>query len=300
MVRVQEFTLISYQEVYPSAALLRSYDVLRPRAAELLNLEYFKADPAMMPHEIFSQHHLLLNLRDKPMRVENWRDALHRDFTYLPNEIILTPAGIRSGWHWHEQSEVIVITIAPAKLERFATNELGVVLGETQLRDTPQILDADLCQSGIMLLDALRNRGTGSEVMYESLARIFLVKLVQRYGELRSDELDLSRGFTASHYKRVLDYIADNFGSEITIDDMARVAGLSSAHFSRLFKEVIGDSPYQFVMDYRVEQSKQMLSDPSRPMVDIALTCGFADQAHFSRIFKRLTGQTPKSFRKSA
>jgi AraC family transcriptional regulator len=150
-----------------------------------------------------------------------------------------------------------------------------------------------------MLLEALRDRSTGSQVMYESLARIFLVKLIQRYGELRSDNLELSRGFTASHYKRVLDLVADNFGTDITIDDMARVAGLSSAHFSRLFKEVIGDTPYQFVMDYRIEQAKRMLRDKAMLMVDIALGCGFADQAHFSRIFKKLTGQTPKAFRTS-
>jgi AraC family transcriptional regulator len=291
--------LVSYQDVYPSAALLRSFDVLRPRAAELLNLEYFEAEPATMPHEIFSQHHLLLNFRDTPMRVENWRNTLHRDFIYLPNEIILTPAGVRNGWHWHETSKVIVITIDPARLERFASNELGIILAKQQLRDTPQVEDADLCQSGMMLLEALRDPSTGSHVMYESLARIFLVKLIQRYGELRSDNLELSRGFTASHYKRVLDFVADHYGTDITIDDMARVAGLSSAHFSRLFKEVIGDTPYQFVMDYRIEQAKRMLRDKAVLMVDIALGCGFADQAHFSRIFKKLTGQTPKAFRTS-
>nr|WP_247711907.1 helix-turn-helix transcriptional regulator [Qipengyuania qiaonensis] len=77
---------------------------------------------------------------------------------------------------------------------------------------------------------------------------------------------------------------------------MARVTGLSPAHFSRLFKEVIGDSPYQFVMDYRVEQAKRMLGEQSRPLSDIALACGFADQAHFTRIFKRLTGMTPRAY----
>jgi AraC family transcriptional regulator len=289
--------LVSYQDIYPSPAILRSFDIVRPRAAELLNLEYFEAEPARMPHEVFSQHHLLLNLRETPMRVENWRDAAHRDFIFLPSEIVLTPAGIRSGWHWHERSKVIVITIMPDMLDRFATSELGLVLGQRQLRDTPQALDADLCQSGTMLLDALQNRATGSEVMYESFARIFLVKLIQRYGELRSKALDFSRGFTASHYKRVLDFVAERFGGSITIEEMARVAGLSPAYFSRLFKEVLGDSPYQFVMDYRVEQAKRMLSEKGRSLADIALACGFADQAHFSRIFKRLTGQTPRAFR---
>ena len=164
--------MVSYQEVYPSDAILRSFDLVRPRAAELLNLEYFEAEPARMPREVFTQHHLLLNLRETPMRVENGRDAIHRDFSYLPGEIILTPAGIKSGWHWHDRSKVIVITIMPAMLDRFATSELELVLGPRQLRDVPQALDTDLCQAGTMLLDALRTRATGSEVMYESLARI--------------------------------------------------------------------------------------------------------------------------------
>ena len=150
-----------------------------------------------------------------------------------------------------------------------------------------------------MLLDALRIRGTGSDVMYESLARVFLVKLLQRYGEERHEALEFSRGFTARHYKRVLDHVEANFGQPITIEDLAGVAGISPAHFSRLFKEVLGDSPYQFVMEYRVEQAKKMLADREQSLIDVALSCGFSDQPHLGRIFKRLTGATPKEYRAS-
>jgi AraC family transcriptional regulator len=286
-----------YQDVYPSEALLRSFDLVRPRAAELLNLEFFEAEPAGMPTAVFDQHHLLLNLREEPHRVENWRDGTHRDFTYRVNEIVLTPAGISSGWYWHARSKVIVITIDPAPLERFARSELGIILTDRQVKDVLQAEDADLCHAGTMLLDALQSRTTGSEVMYESLARVFLVKLLQRYGEERHGALDFSRGFTARHYKRVLDHVEANFGQPITIETLAEVAGLSPAHFSRLFKEVIGDSPYQFVMDYRVEQAKKMLAHRERPLIDVALSCGFSDQPHFNRIFKRLTGATPKEYR---
>jgi AraC family transcriptional regulator len=290
-----------YQEVYPSDALLRSFDVVRPRAGELLNLEYFEAEPASMPTEVFSQHHLLLNLQTKAHRVENWRGTEHRDFIYRLNEIVITPAGIRSGWRWHAKSKVIVITIEPDRLGRFARSELGMPLSARQLRDIPQALDADLVQAGKMVLDALQVRAMGSEVMFESLARIFLVKLLQNYGEpvvaSEAAGLQFSKGFTSAHYKKVLDFVAVRFGGPIAIEDLAKVAAMSPAHFSRLFKEVLGDSPYQFVMDYRVEQSKKMLKDAERPLSDIALSCGFSDQPHFSRVFKQLTGLTPKSFR---
>lgn len=286
-----------YQDVYPSDALLRSFDVVRPRAAELLNLEYFEAEPAGMPTAIFDQHHLLLNLQPQAHRVENWRDGTHHDFVFLLHEIVITPAGIESGWRWHSKSQVIVITIDPARLRRFAESELGLILTDRQLRDVPQAPDPELCQAGGMLLEALRVRGTGSEVMYESLARVFLVLLIQRYGEERAPALEFGRGFTAAHYKRVLDFIGERFGQPITIEEMARIAGMSTAHFSRSFKATIGDTPYQFIMEYRVEQARKMLADKTRALIDVALACGFADQPHFTRIFKRLTGQTPREYR---
>jgi AraC family transcriptional regulator len=286
-----------YQDVYPSDALLRSYDVVRPRAADLLSLEYFEAEPDRMPTRVFEQHHILLNLKEEPHRVENWRGGIHRDFVYRHHEIVLTPAGIESGWHWHSRSRVIVVTIEPDKLDRFVRSEIGMLLTPRQLRDVPQAHDPDLVQAAAMLLDALRTRASGSEVMFESLARIFLVKLIQAYGEKRDGPAEFGRGFSAEQYKRVLDHVAARFGGEITIEDLAREAGLSPSHFSRLFKEATGDTPYQFVMDYRVEQAKKMLAEKDRPLIDVALRCGFSDQPHFNRIFKRLTGRTPKEYR---
>ena len=288
----------TYQDIYPSQPLVSSQDVMRPRAADLMNVEFFEAAPGMMPAEIFSQHHVLINVKDEPMRLENWRDGEHRDFTFHLNEIALTPAGIRSGWRWHVQSRCVVVTIDPARLERFTETELGVLLTREQLANLPQFEDADIANASLQLVDALTSRRLGSEVMYESLARVFLVKLVQRYGRERGEALEYEAGFRAAHYKRVLDFIAAHFGEDVTIEEIAREAGLSASHFSRLFKQVIGDTPYQFLMRYRTEQACKMLADRARPMSDIAFACGFADQPHFSRTFKQFTGQTPKQFRK--
>ena len=78
---------------------------------------------------------------------------------------------------------------------------------------------------------------------------------------------------------------------------MVAEASLSPSHFARLFKQTIGQSPYQFLMTYRIEQAKRMLDKPNILMIDIALHCGFSDQAHFSRTFKKIEGVTPKKYR---
>lgn len=279
---------------------MRSGDIVRQRASDLLSLEYFEADPDEMPAQAFDQHHILISLKETPHRVENWRDGEHRDFIFHQNEIVVTPAGLESGWRWHEQSRCIVITLDPAKLESFTQNELGVLLTDQQLHDLPQFEDEDITSAAVMLLDALRLPGHSSDLMFESLARVFLVKLVQKYGDERSEDIAFSPAFSAAHYKRVLDFVADKYGQSIQIEDIARQAGLSTSHFSRLFKQTVGDTPYQFLMRYRVERASEMLADPSNALIDIALACGFSDQPHFTRTFKQIKGETPKQWRKKA
>ncbi len=285
-----------YQDIYPSAPLLNSADRPRASAAELLTLEYFEAEPGSMPTQIFDQHHILLNLKEEPHRVENWRDGEHRDFTYRKNEIVVTPAGVESGWRWHITSSVIVVTLDPAKFERFAQTEVGILLADEQLESLPQFEDADICHAGVMLKDALASREQGSDLIFESLARVFLVKLIQKYG-LKEADYAFSRSFTAEHYRRVLDFVSQRYGEVIRVEDMAREAALSPSHFAQLFKQTIGLSPMQFVMTYRVEQARKRLAERDTPLIDIALACGFSDQAHFSRQFKQIEGETPSKYR---
>ena len=170
-----------YQDVYPESPLINSDNVGRPMAGELLTLEFFEAAPGEMPASVFSQHHILINLQETPHRVENWRDASYRDFIYQKNEIIVTPAGVKSGWKWHAKSKVIVVTLEPEQLNKFAQSELGILLTKKQLQDIPQFVDEDITQASVMLMDALGSR-LGSAVMFESFARIFLTKLLQKYG----------------------------------------------------------------------------------------------------------------------
>ncbi|MEE4187135.1 MAG: AraC family transcriptional regulator [Roseobacter sp.] len=286
-----------YEEIYPSLPLLNSDEKDHTSAATLMSVRYFQAEPDTMPEEVFAEHHVLLNLQEHPHRVQNRRDGKMRDFTFHQNDIIVTPAGMRSGWRWFAKSDVIVVTLDPAKVARFAQTELGMLLDTQQLKDLPQFSDADLCAAGVMLRDALEGDDISSGVMFEAMSRVLLVKLLQRYGKRRPEEVALSARFTSAHYARVLGFIRTQLDQTISVDALAREAGMSPSHFARVFKETLGSTPMQYVLAYRVEQARKMLEEPARPLSDIAIACGFADQAHFSRSFKQLTGQTPRAFR---
>ena len=286
-----------YADIYPSLPLINSEAMAHVSAASLMSLRYFQADPDTMPEEVFAEHHVLLNLNPTPHRVQNWRDGELRDFTYHLHEIIVTPAGMRSGWRWFAKSDVIVVTLDPQKVAAFAQRELGLILDRQQLVDLPQFTDPDLCQAGVMLRDALESDDLSSGVMFEAMSRVFLVKLLQKYGKQRAEELALSARFTSDHFHRVLAYIRANLDQTITVDDLAREVAMSPSHFGRVFKETLGETPMQYVLAYRIEQAVDMMAEKSTPLGEIALACGFADQAHFSRSFKQIIGQTPRAFR---
>jgi len=102
-----------------------------------------------------------------------------------------------------------------------------------------------------------------------------------------------SARFTSAHYRRVLAFIRARLDQTVTVDELAREAGMSASHLMRGFNETLGSTPMQFVLAYRVEQARKMPEDPARPLGEIAMECGFSDQAHFWLSFKQLTVQTP-------
>lgn len=288
-----------YAEIYPSLPLLNSDASEHVSAAALMSLRYFQAAPDSMPEDVFAEHHVLLNLQPEPHRVQNRRDGELHDFIFRKDDIVVTPAGMRSGWRWFAISDVIVVTLDPERVAQFAQREMGLLLDPQQFRDLPLFTDPDLCTAGVMLRDALETGDVTSGVMFEAMSRVFLVKLLQRYGQERPEPVTRSTGFTSAHYRRVLTYIRAQLDQTISVEALAAEAGMSPSHFSRLFKETLGSTPMQYVMAYRIEQAMEMMGDPALSLGEIALACGFADQAHFSRSFKQVAGETPRRYRLS-
>lgn len=289
--------MTKYQEIYPSEPLLASQQIKEvSKQSDLLTLEYFEAEPGSMPIQVFEQHHILVNLNPNPHRVENWRESKHNDYTLLENEIVVTPAGMKNGWRWYAKSKVIIITLNPELFSEFAQNELGVILSSEQLKDVPKFLDADLTLAASSLYMSLEERSLGFEVMYESLARVFLVKLIQKYAEFEANE---HNSLSANRFNKVFAYVKAHFHESLGLEDLASVVAISPHHFSRIFKKTVGKSPMHYLQAYRVEQAKKMLRNENHTLLDIATQCGFSDQAHFSRLFKQYTDVTPKQYRKS-
>ena len=96
--------------------------------------------------------------------------------------------------------------------------------------------------------------------------------------------------------RRALEYVRANVAGDIRLTDMAKAAGMSPFHFSRVFKNAIGLSPYRYLVRIRVEHAKALLCEGEQSLKGIAAELGFVDQSHMTNVFRRVTGTTPKAF----
>ena len=96
---------------------------------------------------------------------------------------------------------------------------------------------------------------------------------------------------------KAMDFLRDNISNEITRDEVARHAGISPSHFSRLLKLRTGRSFTELLRQCRVDLACDLLLDPERTLAEIAADCGFCDQSYFTRVFSETKGVTPGRFR---
>ena len=98
--------------------------------------------------------------------------------------------------------------------------------------------------------------------------------------------------------QKVCDYVDNNLSQDISLEQMAEFAGVSSFYLSKLFKEEKGETFINFISDKRLETARRLLSETELSIKEITAKVGYNDQNYFSRIFKNKYGLSPKEYRK--
>jgi AraC-like DNA-binding protein len=98
---------------------------------------------------------------------------------------------------------------------------------------------------------------------------------------------------------RAKDFADANYRDPIDVDDMARVACLSRAHFSREFRRVFGESPHGYLLTRRMERAAALLRYTDRSVADVCMAVGLQSVGSFTTSFRRTYGKTPTDYRAS-
>jgi len=97
--------------------------------------------------------------------------------------------------------------------------------------------------------------------------------------------------------RRVVDHVETRLDSKITVQELAELAGLSTAHFARAFRQATGEAPHHFILNRRVARVRELLRDTALDLATVAARSGFASHAHMSSVFRRRTRLAPTAYR---
>jgi AraC family transcriptional regulator len=114
----------------------------------------------------------------------------------------------------------------------------------------------------------------------------------------RSTPLTVHGGLAGWQLRRITEHIQDRLTEDVSLNELAGLAGLSPRHLCTAFRQSTGLPPHRWQIERRVERAKAMLTDPAVPVTDVALACGFGTPSHFATMFRRATGCTPSAWRR--
>lgn len=203
--------------------------------------------------------------------------------------IAITPAHVMHSAVVEQPSEFMILYLHPGFVHS------GDLPTRGELK--PTIVESDPL---VQAISTALNMEDVDLLYAETLFQALSAHLLKRYSSHSESCRLLSpshTGLSALKLGQVRDYIEAHLQDAIRLEDLAGTVSLSRYHFCRLFKQSVGTSPYQYILQQRVEKARQLLRRQELSLVDVALASGFASQSHFSRHFHQQVGVTPKVYR---
>lgn len=267
------------------------------RGWENLLVKQFRHPPGEATCHFRNEHAICLSLAARPVRSLHIKDGKTQTGLYGKGDISITPAQMPLFARWEDEDHFLEIRIAAQFIESVARETLDKNPAELELGSVFRMRDPQLEAIALMLLSELQQENSGSRLYIESLSNVLAVHLLRQYAVTKPHLPVYAGGLSQRQLVQVLDYMNNHLDQEIKLIDLATLLGMSQFHFCHLFKQTIAVTPYQYLLQQRIERAKQLLKQTDQPIAEIALMCGFNSHSHLSKQFRHLTGMTPKAYR---
>ncbi len=213
-------------------------------------------------------------------------------------DIAIIPAGVSHSCSWDAPAQFMVLAIDPILLKQLGQDWVN----PDQIELRPQFMSkSDVFIQGILatLKAEAAAGGIGSSLFIDSIKTALAIHLLRQYCVTLPQLFNDSNGLSQVTLNLVKEYVNEHLHDDLRLAELAAIAQLSPYHFLRLFKQSMGITPHQYILQSRLNQAKHLLQQSELSIVEIAARTGFCDQSHLTLYFKRIIGVTPKQLLRS-
>jgi len=178
----------------------------------------------------------------------------------------------------------------------FTGSDAAMILQATDFSKSSPVInetpDGSLIQKRI--LEIYDNRGNEYTHAVEMTGGLYTLLAIYMQNATKKTDANTAQ----SYVQKAIEFITSNYSYPITIEDIASYVGLSRSHLFRSFETVLGQSPKEYLTDFRMKQACYLLENTNLSITAIANSLGFDNSLYFSKIFHKELGTSPKVWRK--
>jgi AraC family transcriptional regulator len=273
--------------VIPRSPLLSSYGL----DFKGFKLAYY-SQPSWETPEFVTSHHIVSLQTKNAGRVEVLSESRLQGFENIEKMVKVYPSDTPFSVNWSREIEFLHCYID----SRFLNQVAYEAVGRDRIELSLTLSESDTLSREILLaLKASLEWGISSNRFYvESMVTALSAQLIRNYSIYPQTLRNYQDGLSNYRLKQTIAYINDHLSQNISLEELAQELSMSKYYFCKLFKQSIGLSPYQYLIQQRVERAKELLHRDKLNIAEVALAVGFCDQSSLSKHLKRLTGLTPK------
>jgi AraC family transcriptional regulator len=240
------------------------------------------------------RHVLCLHLGD-PVPVSYGSGNREKPGLRIHGQFCVVPAGSSTRWVISRPTQSLLLRLKPSLLAETA-EAMGISSQNVDLAPSIHVRDPQIERIGWMMQAEDDDEYPGGRLFADSLATALAARLLGlQFSRTHSKR---KRVLPAWRLRRVIEYIEAHLDENITLAELATVAGYSLSHFKPLFKQAAGLPVHRFVLERRVERARTSLLEGRKSITEIALETGFAHSSHMAHCMRRVLGMSPSQIAK--
>jgi AraC family transcriptional regulator len=218
--------------------------------------------------------------------------------TAVHGDVDIIPANTPARWETYDENDSSLILSMPQLLMHTVIEGCALEAARVEIRNRFQIRDAELEALCWAMKREMESGCLSGRLYLEGLSLAVASRVVLRHSSVANRAEQRAQGLSGPRLKRVLSLIEDQLSEDLSMEQIAAVAGMSLSHMAKLFRSSMGTSVHQYVIKRRVERAKTLLMQDELPVTAIALAAGFAHPSHMARHMRRVLGMSPQAVKR--